>query len=148
MCTGGCADAVHGIVESPGGWTYILDLFAKQEAVVTEKDLVRIVLSSGTTRTAWCAACRSRRATTSPAAERSSISSTIDVAALATRARPRSPRRLVGTAEKRQPVDAFGRCPDDRSPRCPVPLSGTRVWPGCSPVARLVVAAGSMSLDA
>ena len=29
---GGSADAVHGIVESPGGWTYILDLFAKQAA--------------------------------------------------------------------------------------------------------------------
>ena len=29
---GGSADAVHGIVDSPGGWTYCLDLFAKQAA--------------------------------------------------------------------------------------------------------------------
>lgn len=29
---GGSADAVHGIVDSPGGWTYILELFANQAA--------------------------------------------------------------------------------------------------------------------
>jgi uncharacterized protein YndB with AHSA1/START domain len=29
---GDSADAVHGIVDSPGGWIYCLDLFAKQTA--------------------------------------------------------------------------------------------------------------------